>query len=74
MVWWLRPRIPCLRRRILVNLVDQDTAIDGVLFEQRGAWLVLKTARLLSKDAAPVTMDGDVVIECAKVSFIQVVS
>jgi hypothetical protein len=37
------------------------------------SWLVLKDARLLSKNSPPVAMDGDVVIECAKVSFIQVV-
>lgn len=72
--FWLLGRIPCLRRRVYVNFVhDEGTAIEGVLFAQRGAWLVLKDARLLSKTAPAVAMDGDVVIECAKVSFIQVV-
>jgi hypothetical protein len=66
-------RIPCLRRRILVNLEDGETAIEGVLFEHRAPWLTLKSARLLTKDRAPVPMDGDIVIECAKVAFIQVV-
>lgn len=72
--WWLTARIPCLHRRVYVNFVhDEDTAIEGVLFAQRGDWLVMKGARLLSKTAPAVAMDGDVVIECAKVSFIQVV-
>lgn len=72
--YWLLGKIPCLRRRVYVNFVhDSDSAVEGVLFAHRGAWLVLKGARLLSKNSPPVVMDGDVVIECAKVSFIQVV-
>jgi hypothetical protein len=73
MQFWLA-RIPCLHRRIIVTLDDrQENSIDGVLFDKRGGWLVLKDARLLQANRPPVPMDGDVVIECAKVSFIQVV-
>ena len=71
--WPLFGRIPCLRRRVLVNLTDSADAIQGVLFEQRGSWLVLKDARLVPATGAPaVPMDGDVVIECARISFLQV--
>ncbi len=61
-----------MRRRVLVSQVDGETAIEGVLFQQSGAWLLLKDARLKVGPREPVPMDGDVVIECAKVAFIQV--
>jgi hypothetical protein len=65
-------RVPCVRRRVLVNLVSDD-AIDGVLWRHTGAWLVLKHAAHTTADGKKrTTLDGDVVIECAKVSFIQV--
>jgi hypothetical protein len=41
LLWRLFGRVPCRRRRVLVNLVDGE-AIDGVLFDHTGAWLVLK--------------------------------
>lgn len=66
-------RIPCLRRRVLVNLTDNTTAIEGVLYEKRGNYLVLKNLTIHSANNKPVPMDGDAVIECAKVLFIQVV-
>jgi hypothetical protein len=69
-----RRRIPCIRRRVLVSLLDGKTAIRGVLFEQKGDWLVLKSAECIGATDAPVEMDGDVVIECARVLFVQVVS
>lgn len=69
---WLFGWNPCLRQSVLLNLHD-DTAIRGVLFTQRGRWLVLKRAELLQANQAPVPLDGDVVLECATVSFIQVV-
>lgn len=70
---WLfwRRRVPCLLQRVIVNLVDGETAIQGVLFDERGRWFVLKDAKLLATGRAPTAMDGDVVIECAKVAFFQ---
>jgi hypothetical protein len=68
-------RIPCLRRRVVVNLVgDPNTAFSGVLWEHRGGWLVLKQAQYVVSGKTPIVVDGDVVIECAKVLFTQVVS
>jgi hypothetical protein len=71
---WLCGRIPCLRQRVLVNLIDGETAVRGVLWAHRGGFLVLKDAQLVTAKQAPVAMDGDVVIECAKVLFTQVAS
>lgn len=74
LLWRLLGRVPCRRRRVLVNLVDGQ-AIDGVLFDHTGAWLVLKDGRHTTADGKTQTaLDGDVVIECAKVAFIQVAS
>lgn len=65
-------RVPCVRRRVLVNLESGD-AIQGVLWQHAGAWLVLKQATFTDREGSKsVAMDGDVVIECAKVAFIQV--
>jgi hypothetical protein len=64
-------RVPCVRRRVLVNLLTGD-ALQGVLFQHAGAWLVLKDVTFVPATGPAVAMDGDVVIECAKVSFIQV--
>lgn len=65
-------RVPCVRQRVIVNLTTGD-AIDGVLFQQTGAWLVLKRASLIVKDGTrKVDVDGDVVVECARIEFIQV--
>ena len=71
--WLGLGRIPCVRKRIIVNLVDGDTAIGGVLFAHDGAWLTLKDARYLPAKGNPQQIDGEVVIECAKVLFTQVV-
>ena len=70
--WFWPARVPCLRRRVLVNLVDDgDKAITGVLFDQCGDWLVLKDASMVQAKGQPVPLDGDVVIECRRVDFIQ---
>lgn len=67
-----RGRIPCLLKRVIVNLThDKDTAIAGVLFARVGDWLVLKDAQLLAKDRPPVALDGEQIIPCARVAFIQ---
>ncbi len=70
--WWrLFGRIPCLRRRVIVNLKAGTHAVEGVLFAQQGTWLVLKDARFVPVTGEPKPMDGDVIIECANVDFIQ---
>ncbi|HXO84688.1 MAG TPA: hypothetical protein VN803_04100 [Gemmatimonadales bacterium] len=61
-----------MRRRVLVNVVSGD-AFQGVLWQHAGAWLVLKDVTHVAADGSKAReLDGDVVIECAKVDFIQV--
>lgn len=64
-------RVPCVRKRVLVNLLTGD-AVQGVLWQQAGAWLVLKDVTFVSADGNARQIDGEVVVECAKVDFIQV--
>ncbi|PYR30333.1 MAG: hypothetical protein DMF90_27915 [Acidobacteria bacterium] len=73
MSWWAFWRPPCLRRVVLVSLVsDKDTAIRGVLWESRGVWFTVRNAAAIKARAAPLPMDGEVVIHRANVAFFQV--
>lgn len=59
-------------RRMLVNLVD-GSALDGVLWDERPPLLVLRDARLHEPGAdKPAPLDGDVVIDAARIAFVQV--
>lgn len=58
-----------LRRQAVVNL-DDGTAIQGYLVSRAGPLLVLKNATVLERDVEPVKVDGDVVIERRRVTFI----
>ena len=56
-----------------MNLVsDDETAIKGVLWTSRGSWLVLRDCALVKGGAAPLPMDGEVVIHRSNVAFLQV--
>ena len=59
-----------LRRRVVVNLTD-GSCIEGVLYSDPGQLLVLKNATYLEPGAEPVPLDGDTVIERARVLFVQ---
>lgn len=58
------------RRRVLVNLTD-GTALNGVLWRRHGRWLVLREARL-HQPGGEAPIDGEAVIERARVLFVQV--
>ena len=64
--------LPRRRHRVLVNLLHDEGTIDGVLWNRRGSWLVVKDARLLRMNGDAVAIDGEAVIDKARVSFIQV--
>lgn len=72
---WAFPR---LRRRCLLNLQGPNgDALEGVLWARRGPWLVLKDCRLIHAGAGPTEAaappaDGEVLIECRQVLFVQV--
>lgn len=59
-----------VRRRVLVNL-RSGSAITGLLWVRRGRTLVLKSAELLEQGAAPVVMDGDVIVDRDQVEYVQ---
>ncbi|MGW4641815.1 hypothetical protein ACWEN6_25075 [Sphaerisporangium sp. NPDC004334] len=58
------------RRRVVVSLVD-GTAFTGIIWARRGPLLVLRDAQLLAADG-PTGVDGEVVIERSRVSWVQV--
>lgn len=68
--WQLYARRYAIRRRVLVNLLS-GSAVDGVLWMRRGGILVLREARLIESGAEPAPMDGEVLIDRARVDFIQ---
>lgn len=61
-----------MNRRIMVNLAN-GSAIDGILWDDRGRLLVLRDANLHSEGGS-APLDGDVVIERDRIAFVQVVS
>lgn len=69
-LFWWRP--PCLLRAVIVNLTDGQTAIQGVLWNSRGAWLTIRDAKLLVANTTPQTIDGEAVVHRDRVSFVQV--
>ena len=58
-------------RRVLVNL-DDGRAFNGILYSRRGPLLLLRQAQLIEPGNDPVEVDGEVLIERPRVSFIQV--
>lgn len=64
--------MPRLRRRCIVNLRGETDSLEGVLWTRRGRWIVLKDARLLRASGEATPADGEVLIDRAQVSFLQV--
>jgi hypothetical protein len=63
-----------LHRRVVVNLTT-GKAIEGVLWDEQGPLLVLRDAFLHEGGTnGPVPMDGEVVIDRARVEFVQAAS
>lgn len=68
--WW---RPPCLLRTVIVNQIgSSETALRGVLWQSRGAWLTLKEPALLQENQPATAVDGEIVIHRSNVAFIQV--
>lgn len=69
LAWW---RPPCLLEAVIVNRIDDPrSAIRGVLWQSRGAWLVVKQAELLTAGEQPTPIDGEIVLHRTNVAFIQ---
>lgn len=67
---WFPWRRTAVRKRVVVNLADR--AFSGVLWAKRGPLLVLRDVVLMQHGAADTPMDGEVIVERARVEFIQV--
>lgn len=65
-------RRTAVHKRVVVNLADK--AFTGVLWAQRGPLLVLRNAELLEAGRDPQPVDGEVVVERARVEFTQVLA
>ncbi|MEU5036566.1 hypothetical protein AB0G48_20805 [Streptomyces rubiginosohelvolus] len=55
-----------------MNLADK--AFSGVLWAKRGPLLVLRDVELLEAGRQPQPVDGEVVVERARVEFMQVLA
>jgi small nuclear ribonucleoprotein (snRNP)-like protein len=62
-----------LRRRVLVNL-DTGRAFRGVLIKSDRTLLQLANAELIEPGSDPVAVSGTVIVERARVEFVQVVN
>lgn len=61
-----------MNRRVMVNLTT-GTAIDGILWGDRGPLIVLKDANVHTNgQTAP--LDSEVIIERDRIDFVQVIS
>jgi hypothetical protein len=69
-VFWSRRLVT--RRRVLVQL-DTGRAVVGTLWTTKAHRVVVKGAELFEPGTEPTRMDGDVVIERARVEYIQAV-
>ncbi|GAA0454223.1 hypothetical protein ACFQ2B_27895 [Streptomyces stramineus] len=65
-------RRTAVHKRVVVNLPDK--AFAGVLWAQRGPLLVLRDVELLEAGRDPQRVDGEVVVERARVEFTQVLA
>lgn len=69
---WLGNAWP-FRYQVIVNLKGQPHEVyRGILWEQRGGWLVLKNVEVLRDRAEPASVDGDMLIDRRDVLFIQI--
>ncbi len=74
LLWW---RPPAMLRACIVNLKDaskdgQQQAIQGVLWQSRGAWLTFRNCKALVEGEQAQAIDGDVVVHRSNISFLQV--
>ncbi|MFH9215465.1 hypothetical protein [Streptomyces globisporus] len=72
MFGWFPWRRTAVRRRVVVNLADK--AFSAVLWAKRGPLLVLRDVELLEAGRQAQPVDGEVVVERARVEFIQVLA
>ncbi len=67
-VWWQRRLL--VRRQVIVNL-KSGTTFRGLLWSQRGRWVVLRQASMLGP-GEDRTVDGEVAVDRRDVDFVQI--
>lgn len=69
--FWGLPRRRC---RVIVSFRDVTApAIEGVLWQRRGRWLILRDCYLLeTARATPTRVDGEMTIDRERVQFLQI--
>lgn len=72
MFGWFPWRRTAVRKRVVVNLADK--AFSGILWAKRGPLLVLRDVKLLEAGREPQPVDGEVIVERARVEFMQVLT
>lgn len=66
--------LPRRRHRVIVNFRELHAAsVEGILWQRRGRWLILRDCVLLeTAKATPTRIDGEVTIDHDRVLFLQV--
>lgn len=66
--------LPRRRHRVIVNFQNLTApSIDGILWQRRGRWLILRDCYLLeTAKQTPTRIDGEVTLDRAMVLFLQV--
>lgn len=73
MRWLLFWRPPCLLRRVIVNFKHTDSeAIEGIVWQQRGAWFILHDCTAIKAGQKPEKLPDDVHIPRANIAYLQV--
>ena len=62
-----------MSRRVMVNLTTGN-AVDGILWDERGQFIVLRDATLHVQEAGgPSKLDGEVILDRTRIEFVQVI-
>jgi hypothetical protein len=71
--WFCFWRPPALLRRVIVNVTHDSTeAFEGVLWSTRGPWFTFRDCVALKAGQPPTPIPGEVVIDRARIAYLQV--
>lgn len=75
-MWWLcwwRP--PSHLRRVIVNFThSENEALEGLLWQSRGPWLILREVTALKGGREPLKIPGEAHVHRTHVAYLQVLS
>ena len=68
--WW---RSPSYLRRVIVNFTHSESeAMEGIVWRQRGPWLILRDCAALKAGQPPAKLPGEIHVPRDKVAYLQV--